>query len=1053
MKHSAAPVRLLCLAVAGVALAPAVSRAQYNVSAPAILQLFESKWTNNVRRAPDLFMAGYGGVWIPPAARADSGGVSVGYDPYDRFDLGNADNQTLYGTEGTLKRATAELHKAGVSTYADLVWNHNGFSTYADSFFANSGGYAGFVAADFHNTSIDVNSDQYNGRTSGLIDIAQESTNSFVRNPLPGNANNLPAGTVPQFGRLANVPNEANRRFYQDRTRAPDRFVNGNAVWDYTADVATTGDAVSENATGYLMRNAQWMIQAIGVDGFRLDATKHMPAWVLDGFYDPAVSGANRRLNLDGSTKSVFSFGENFDTNKSYLQTYIRKDDTAAVTRDRDTKDFPLYYALHDNLTSNGLNNSWYNVVNASVDSQDDALANNGSQGMGFIQSADSFGPDLSNVAHAFSLMRPGNQLVYFNAEQFGQGRDFPKDGRGDALGGLYGDTITKLTNLRNTHGRGNYIERWLNKENLVYERDKSAVVGLSNRTDNGYDTVTVQTAFNAGTRLLEMTGNATDANVDPTNVIADFVVVDAGGSITFNVPRNRNVNGSLHSKGYVIYGLPTPNGTLDIPDKAATVGGGTPTGATNGTTRLAALDIITGNSFQIRLQTSVPIIGGFVDSPAGGDNAIFSINGGLKPDSTGNDLNGNGLVDYRTPGSVVYGFEEFTGKKSPLVGGGDGEYLQTIDATKLVEGYNYLEVRAFRSRPAGEPPVYSSFKKVVYVDRFDPVANFVSVQNSGGNDRMFRVDNPDATADSVHIILDTGVALSEAQTLALVNGNTSGDQIDTTLWSRWYGNVGSGNHTISIVTYEPSGNYSVQRLTGININTGRGLGVGDVNYDGVFGNNDTTGTNSFDTYLYSRGALFNAASDANADGLIDNRDLLGLQSAYLAANATAAVSGARAAMFRRVNINGDNLTTSVDLDLLYTKFGAGGDIWLYDFNVDGVVNKADVDSAVLEFLRTRYGDADLNRAVNFSDLLTLAQHYNQPGTWADGNFDGDATVDFDDLLSLAQNYNFAGLSTLDARTFGSDIASDWALARSLVPEPTGLLSLSSLIVLARRKR
>lgn len=1053
------PSRLRLLApcaLATLALASADVLA-YDVSRPAMIQMFESTWVNNQRRAPDLFMAGYGQIWIPPAYRADSGNQSVGYDVYDRFDLGTASNPTLYGTEGTLKRANVELHRAGLSVYADSVWNHNGFSTYSNSFFANAGGYPGFVPGDFHNTNIDVNADQYNGRTSGLIDIAQESNNSYVRNPIPGNPNNLPAGTVAQFGRLANLPTEANRRFYPDRDRAPDRIINGTQIWDFTSNTASTGNPVSENATGYLMRHAQWMLQEIGVDGFRLDATKHVPAWVFNEFFDLSVSGANPRLNLDGSRKSVFSFGENFDTNKVYLQSYIRKDTTGNLTRNRDTKDFPLYFALQQNLTGNGLNNDWRNVVGASIDSQDDGIANNGSQGVGFVQSADSFGPDLSNVAHAYALMRPGNQIVYFNAKEFGNGRDFPKDGRGDALGGLYGDAITTLTNLRNTHGRGNYIERWLNKENLVYERDKSAIVALSNRTDGGYDTFTIQTNFGPGTRLLESTGNAADPTVDPNNNIADFVVVDSQGRITLNVPRNRNANGVSHGNGYVIYTLPTPRGALEVQNRSSTVPGGTPLDGTNGTTRLAALDVVTADTFSIRLQTTPVVIGGFTDVHAGGDNALFSINGGLDANGAGNDLNGNGQVDYRSPDSVVYGFEEFTTKKSPLFGGGDGEYRQTIDATKLIEGFNYLEVRAFRNRPSNEPPVYSSFKKVVYVDRLPAVTSVAGIVNTGGNDRALRVSNPDGTVDSFHAFLDLGAALSDAQVLSLVGGASQGANIDVNLFSKTFANVGTGNHNLVYVTYEPSGRVSIQRHAGVFLQTGRGLGLGDTNYDGQFSASDIAAGGAFETALYSRNTVFNAAADLNADGLVDTRDLLALPAVYSAANATLALSEARSALVRRANVNGDTITTSADIDFLFTRIGAAGDIWLYDLNVDDALTRADVDTMVLDLLGTRYGDTNLDRKVDFADMLKLAQNYDQPGTWATGEFTGDGLVNFDDLLAVAQSYGYvasvqAGGSEMDGIAFWNAFAYLNAEGYNL-PEPASLLTTVAALTLARRRR
>ena len=49
-----------------------------------------------------------------------------------------------------------------------------------------------------------------NMRVAGLIDIAQEKNYLKIRSPVdPNNANNLPAGTTPLFGRLANVATAA----------------------------------------------------------------------------------------------------------------------------------------------------------------------------------------------------------------------------------------------------------------------------------------------------------------------------------------------------------------------------------------------------------------------------------------------------------------------------------------------------------------------------------------------------------------------------------------------------------------------------------------------------------------------------------------------------------------------------------------------------------------------------------------------------------------------------------------------------------------------------
>jgi hypothetical protein len=51
--------------------------------------------------------------------------------------------------------------------------------------------------------------------------------------------------------------------------------------------------------------------------------------------------------------------------------------------------------------------------------------------------------------------------------------------------------------------------------------------------------------------------------------------------------------------------------------------------------------------------------------------------------------------------------------------------------------------------------------------------------------------------------------------------------------------------------------------------------------------------------------------------------------------------------------------------------------------------------------------DANHDRQVNFTDLVTLAQNYNQSGkTFPQGDFNYDGSVDFADLVMLAQRYN-----------------------------------------------
>lgn len=90
----------------------------------------------------------------------------------------------------------------------------------------------------------------------------------------------------------------------------------------------------------------------------------------------------------------------------------------------------------------------------------------------------------------------------------------------------------------------------------------------------------------------------------------------------------------------------------------------------------------------------------------------------------------------------------------------------------------------------------------------------------------------------------------------------------------------------------------------------------------------------------------------------------------------------------------------------------------------------------------TLAGDTNLDAAVNFDDLLSLAQNYGTltGAAWTDGDSNRDGKVDFDDLLALAQRY---GSSVVQEGQISVDVAvqkgfaSDWQRALSIVPEPS----------------
>ena len=134
----------------------------------------------------------------------------------------------------------------------------------------------------------------------------------------------------------------------------------------------------------------------------------------------------------------MFTYSEVFDANPAILLPHVKKTinpgDPGRIGGNRDTLDFKLYFALKDNLEQTGVNGAWQRIKDAALDMSDDGL-HNGSAGVTFTHNHDVFKPfALEHVAQAYTLMMPGNTVVYFNGREFGDNRDFPKPGRGDAL-------------------------------------------------------------------------------------------------------------------------------------------------------------------------------------------------------------------------------------------------------------------------------------------------------------------------------------------------------------------------------------------------------------------------------------------------------------------------------------------------------------------------------------------------------------------------------------------------------------------------------------------
>lgn len=221
---------LLCLSTS--AHANVLMQAFYwDVPSPAAGTASAPWWWDKLgAQANAIRTAGFTGMWIPPPLKGASGGYSVGYDPFDDYDLGSKNQMgtvpTRYGTREQLEKCCAMLRANGLEIYADIVANHRSGDpgdwhfSYVDAYGTAGGGRFGKSFNDFH------------------PNVAQDP--------------NVPLGGSENFGAFG-------------RDLAP---MNGPSHWIYDG-LNSSGD---------------WLTKALDLQGYRLDYVKGISSDWLKAF-------------------------------------------------------------------------------------------------------------------------------------------------------------------------------------------------------------------------------------------------------------------------------------------------------------------------------------------------------------------------------------------------------------------------------------------------------------------------------------------------------------------------------------------------------------------------------------------------------------------------------------------------------------------------------------------------------------------------------------------------------------------------------------------------
>ncbi|MGX7196185.1 alpha-amylase [Enterococcus olivae] len=295
-----------------------------------ILQGFEwdlpadsAHWKTLQKKANELSSIGFTAVWLPPAYKGSSGVEDVGYGVYDHYDLGEFDQKetipTKYGTKDEYLQAIQALQEEKLEVYADIVFNH-------------------LMGAD--ETEI-VPAVQYSSddRTEAVSD--EEEIEAWTKFTYPGR-NGEYSDYVWTWKNFSGVDFDARSKshaIYNFADKGWDNEVdNESGNFDYL--MGCDLDMEHPETIEQLDRWGHWYQELTNIDGYRLDAVKHIQ---FDYYVDWLI---NRRKEKG---RSLFVVGEYWSNDLEKLQTYLDSSGNLIFLFD-----VPLHFNLYEAANSNG---------------------------------------------------------------------------------------------------------------------------------------------------------------------------------------------------------------------------------------------------------------------------------------------------------------------------------------------------------------------------------------------------------------------------------------------------------------------------------------------------------------------------------------------------------------------------------------------------------------------------------------------------------------------------------------------------------------------------
>ncbi len=463
-------------------------------------------WDSLGDRAADLADAGFTALWLPPPCKAAGGTDDVGYGLYDLYDLGEFDQKgsvrTRYGTRDQLQTMVTRCQDAGLITLADIVLNHRMGADETETFLAVK------VNAD-HRTQTQSEPFEFEAWTRYDFPGREGEHSDFGWRWHHFTAVDTPAHGNAEAGVIYRVQN---KEFADDVGQEMSNY-------DYLmgCDINLTQDDVRQE----LFRWGNWLLDQTGLDGFRVDAAKHMSAEFLRDFLEAVRHGRDAE---------VFSVAEYAIDNVTAIESFISQ--TRGTTH---CFDFPLHFRFHQ-AGEAGADFDLRTIFDCTLTAEHPTLS------VSFVenhdtepaQGGDSTVADwFKPLAYALILLRREGFPCVFAGDYDGRAAVEKSNGDGPSVPGLtsHRDVIDRLLRLRHDHGHGPQHDFFHDPQRIGWVRTgdddhPGTMVVVLNNADEGeldIDTGRPDTAF----RRVDL-----DAPDD-----GDTVKTDDTGHATFPCP------------------------------------------------------------------------------------------------------------------------------------------------------------------------------------------------------------------------------------------------------------------------------------------------------------------------------------------------------------------------------------------------------------------------------------------------------------------------------------------------------------------------------------